>query len=246
MPKAFRKSSNLLIDLSADVGLVVVDLLRILKLKYDYKALSKITGFPVSTLTRYITGKTAPRGSKIEKLLKSLLNNINFSALISEYAGFNGGHLDLTRVMFNPSLVKVIGAYVLEEFAGMKITSILPLDILSMPLASYLSMVTSRPMHLLSYDPISADGHSIPIVYSNDEGGEMKACWLFLRRNYKSESILALSSRTPDPNLFNTLLKILGERKMELGGFFSVSVREDEFRKLKIPPGVKRSYILVT
>ncbi len=245
MPRAFRKSSNLLIDLSADAGLVVVDLLRVLKSKYDYKALSRITGFPISTLTRYITGKTAPRGPKAEKLLKNLLSNINLQALITKYAEFNGGRLDLTRIMLNPNLVKIIGAYILEEFAGMKITSILPLDLLSIPLASYLSTTISRPIHLLLCDPISADGRSIPIVYSNGEEGEAKAYWLFLRKNCKSESVLTLSSRTPDPDLFDLLLKTLAEQKMDLGGFFSVSVREDELRELRIPPGVKRSYILV-
>jgi len=36
----------------------------------------------------------------------------------------------------------------------------------------------------------------------------------------------------------------LKEHKIELGGFFSVIVEEDKLRRLKIPPGVKRSYIL--
>ncbi|MCD6312571.1 MAG: hypothetical protein J7L79_01985 [Thaumarchaeota archaeon] len=246
MAKAFRKSRSMLVDLSTDAGLVVVDLLRVLKSKYNYKALSRITGCPVSTLTRYITGKTAPRGAKAERLLRNLLNNINLPALITEGAEFDGGELDLTKIMLNPNLIKIIGAFILGEFAGMKITSILPLDFLSMPLASYLATSISRPIHLISSDPISADGHSIPLVFPDNGGGAARAYWLFMRKNCRGESVLMLSSRAPDPRFFDLLLKTLIDHKIELGGFFSVAVKEEELRALKIPPGVKRSYILIT
>ncbi|RLG04481.1 MAG: hypothetical protein DRN54_00840, partial [Thaumarchaeota archaeon] len=99
---------------------------------------------------------------------------------------------------------------------------------------------------LISSEPISADGHSIPLVFSDNGGGSARAYWLFVRKNCKSESVLMLSSRVPDPRLFDLLLKTLMDYKMELGGFFSVAVKEEELRKLKIPPGVKRSYILIT
>ena len=245
MAKAFRKRGSLVVDLSADAGLVIVDLLRVLKSRYNYKALSRITGCPVSTLTRYITGKTSPRGVRAERLLRNLLKNINLPALISEGAEFDGG-VDLTEVMLNPNLIKIIGAYVLGEFAGMKITSILPLDFLSVPLASYLATSISRPMHLISSEPISADGHSIPLVFLDNGDGAARAYWLFMRKNCKGESVLMLSSRVPDPHFFDLLLKTLMDHKIELGGFFAVAVKEEELRRLKIPPGVKRSYILIT
>jgi len=41
---------------------LVMDILKILKEKYDYNTLSKITGLPISTLSRYCTGKSTPKG----------------------------------------------------------------------------------------------------------------------------------------------------------------------------------------
>lgn len=245
MRRAFRKSNNMMISLSTDAGSVIVDVLKVLKLRYDYKALSRITGFPISTLTRYVTGKTAPRGSKAEKLLRNTLNNIDLPALIAEHSGFNDGRLDLTKVMLNPNLVKIIGAYVLEEFAGMKITSIMPLDILSLPLASYLSMTTSRPLHLVSPLPIPPPDRLMPLVFSDDSGDDTKAYWLLLEKNCNRESILLLGSRTPEPCFFNRLLEILVNEKVEVGGLFVVAAREDVLGELRVPPGVKRSYLLM-
>jgi hypothetical protein len=244
MSRAFRKSNNMVISLSTDAGSVIVDVLKILKLKYDYRALSKITGFPVSTLTRYITGKTAPKGSKAEKLLRNTLGNINLPAFIAEYSGFDGGRLDLTKVMLNPNLVKIIGAYVLEEFAGMKVTSIMSLDILSLPLASYLSIMTSRPLHLVSPFPISSPDHLTPLIFL-DDGGDARAYWLLLRKNCNRESVLLLSSRTPEPFFLNKLVESLISERIEIGGFFMVAAREEILREFRIPPGVKRSYLLV-
>ncbi|RLG12370.1 MAG: hypothetical protein DRN64_00050 [Thaumarchaeota archaeon] len=244
MARAFRKSRSFSIDLTADASMIAVDLLKVLKSKYDYKALSAITGIPVSTLTRYITGKTAPRSSKAERLLKNLLENINLAALISESAGHNGD-VDLAAVMLNPNMLKIIGAHVLEEFSGMKITAILPLDVLSVPLASYLSTAISRTMYLLSSEPVTADGHSIPVIFREAGRGAAKAYWLLVRRSCKNDSVLAISAQTPDPYLFNALVEVLAENGVALGGFFSVTAEEEKLRKLRIPPGVKRSYIVL-
>ncbi len=245
MSKAFRKSSSMLINLSTDTESIIVDILKVIKIKYDYRTLSKITGFPVSTLTRYVTGKTAPRGAKAERLLRNILSNINLPAFIAEYSGFNGGRLDLTRIMLNPNLVKIIGAYVLEEFAGMKITSIMPLDILSLPLASYLSITTSRPLYLVSPSPISSPDHLTPLVFSDEDRDDARAYWLLLEKNCNKESVLLLSSKTPEPRFFNSLIEFLMNEKIEVGGFFVVAAKENILSDLRVPPGIKRSYLFM-
>ena len=245
MAKSFRKFKNLAIDVSSEANEVIVDLLRILKSKYDYRTLSTLTGFPVSTLTRYITGRTSPKGAKAKKLLERLLNSVNVMRLIME-EGFDGNGVDLARVMLNPSMVKIIGAHVINEFTGMKITSILSLDVLSMPLASYIASATSRPMHIVSSEPISMNGDATPIIFADGGNGSARAYWLLARKNCRSESVLAVASQTPNPYFFNALVDALRKMEMELGGFFTIVAREEDLKKLRIPPGVKRSYIVLS
>lgn len=243
MAKSFMKVRSLSLDAS-EAGFIAVDVLRILKSRYDYRALSAMTGIPVSTLTRYITGKTSPKGAKAERLLKNLLSNLNLAALILDGVECNGEGLNLAEALLNPSIVKIIGAHVINEFIGMKITSILSMDLLSMPLAGYLATATSRPMHIISPEPILLNGDSTPILFK-EGGGLARAYWLISRRRCKRESVLAVSSRTPKPELFNSLMEVLRGLEMELGGFFSVVASEEEMRRLNIPPGVKRSYIIL-
>jgi len=246
MAKTFRKARNLVIDMTSEASEVVVDLLKVLKSRYDYRALSAITGFPISTLTRYITGKTSPKGVKAEKLLRNLLTNINLTALIASDIGRDSDNLDLTKIMLNPSIIRILGAHVIGEFIGMKITSILPLDILSIPLATYLASVTSRRMYIISPEPMSTDGGSIPIVFAENGHGAVRAYWFIAKGHGKGESVLIVSSKTPDPFFFNNLLDTLKDLGMELGGFFTVLAKEEDLQKMKIPPGVKRSYIFLS
>ena len=112
MAKVFKRTNRLTLNLEEEGRLIAVDLLKILKTKYNYRKLSTITGFPVSTLTRYLTGKTIPKRSRTEKLLKNLLANINISSLIAQNIGGGKDYSDLSRVMLDPNIIKVLGAHV--------------------------------------------------------------------------------------------------------------------------------------
>ena len=246
MAKAFKRTNRLTLNLDEGGRLIAVDLLKILKSKYNYRKLSTITGFPVSTLTRYLTGKTIPKRSRAEKLLKNLLADINISSLIAQ--NIDGGEEDypnLSRVMLDPNIIKVLGAHILNEFMGMKVTSFLSLDLLSIPLASYLSTTTSRPLHIIANEPIAFNGESIPIIFTEHGGMHAKSYWLVLRGNRRRESILAIASHSPTPPFFNSLMDTLTRLKHELVGIFMVSAREAHLKKMNLPPTLKRSYILL-
>ena len=233
-----------MLDSGEGLSSVAIDLLRILKARYNYRKLSVITGFPVSTLTRYLTGKTVPKGAKTWKLLKNLVANINISALIAQNIRNGDGYLDLTPIMLNSNMIKVLGAHVINEFAGTKVTSVLSLDMLSVPLASYLATTTSRPLHVISPEPLSVNGENIPIVFPELGTPYAKSRWLLMNSPKKRESILAVSSQTPDPSFFNALIKVLKRKNAEIAGLFTVIAKEEILQRLNIPPGVKRSYVL--
>lgn len=239
-----RGREKALLDSGDWLGSVAVDLLRILKTRYNYRKLSIMTGVPVSTLTRYLTGKTVPKGMKVKRLLKNLMANINISSLIAQSIRGSGDDMDLTPIMFDPNMVKVLGAYVINEFAGTRVTSFLALDTLSVPLTTYLAVSTSRPFHIVSSEPLSTNGESMPIIFNDPEDAWIKSYWLLLRFNRKRENVLAISSKTPDPRFFNLLAKTLEDKGSEITGLFSVVMSKENLNRLAVKPGCKRSYIL--
>ena len=223
---------------------VVIDLLKILKAKYNYRKIADMTGFPVSTLTRYLTGKTVPKGRKARQLLERLLSNINLQSIINQHIRYMDGYIDLSRLTTNPNIIKVLGAYVINEFAGTKITSILSFDMNVVPLASYISTTTSRSLGMLVPEPISPNGEAAPIVYPDIDGVHAVSRWLLFNPVRKRESILLLSSCTPLPSIFNPLQRILKRKGGEITGVFMIVANEEKLKELNLPSGIKRSYIL--
>ncbi len=239
-----RRASSFIGDSGEGVSSVAIDLLRIFKSRYNYRKISDMTGFPVSTLTRYLTGKTVPRGKKALQLLERLLTNLNIENIVNQHVRYLNGYVDLSQVMVNPNLVKVLGAYVINEFAGTKITSILSFDMTVLPLASYISTMTSRPLGILAQEPITPNGESIPIIYPDVDGVHAVSRWLLLGQSRKRESVLILSSKTPPPKLFNSLHRVLRRRSIEIGGVFMIIANEELLKELSLPPGIKRAYIM--
>jgi len=238
-----RKGKNL-IDSGEELSYVAVDLLKILKKRHDYRRLSIMTGVPVATLTRYLTGKTIPKKNRVKKLIRNILSNINIPSLIAQHMK-NGEIYELSSVMFDPNMVKVIGAYVINEYAGTKVTSFLALDTLSIPLTTYLAISTSRPFHVISEEPLTTNGSAVPIVYTEPRSVGAKSLWLTFNRSRKRESLLLVASRTPESSFFNNLVKNLNRMKVEISGFFSIIGDEEELMKLRLPPGCKRSHIII-
>lgn len=239
-----KSSGKELFQVNNDVSHITVDLLKVLKAKYNYKKLSNLTGIPVSTLTRYLTGKTIPKGTKSKRLLKNLIANLNVSSLISQFIKGNDA-VDISKIMFNPNMIKIIGAHIINEFAGMKITSFMALDLLSIPLTAYLSTVTSRHFSLVTKEPLPIDGQESFIVTCNDSKSIWPTCyWVFFKQVRKRESILMISTKTPEYDFFNKLAESLEKRNAEIVGIFSLIGNEEEYLKLDLKPGCKRYYIL--
>jgi transcriptional regulator with XRE-family HTH domain len=239
-----RSTGRELFQINNGVSHIVVDLLKVLKDRYNYKKLSNLTGIPISTLTRYLTGKTIPKGSKARRLLKNLVLNLNLSSLISQLIR-DGDSIDLFKVMFNPNMIKIIGAHVINEYVGMKITSFMALDLLSIPLTAYLSTVTSRHFYIVAREPLPVDNQELFTIFLNDSRSIWPTCyWVYFNQARKKESILMVSAKTPEYEFFNKLIEVLEKKNVEIAGLFSLIGSEEEFSKLSLKPGCKRYCIL--
>lgn len=226
------------------VSHITIDLLKVLKAKYNYKKLSNLTGIPVSTLTRYLTGKTIPKGAKSKRFLSNLIANLNISSFISQFIEDNNA-IDISKIMFNPNMIKIIGAHIINEFAGMKITSFMALDLLSIPLTAYLSTITSRHFSLVTREPLPTDGQESFVIACNDSKSAWTTCyWIFFKPVRKKESLLMVSTKIPECDFFNKLTEALEKKKVEIAGLFSLIGSEEDYSKLNLKPGCRKYYII--
>jgi adenine/guanine phosphoribosyltransferase-like PRPP-binding protein len=138
-------------------SLMLVELLKSLKSLMDYRMLSQHTGIPVSTLTRYVTNKTLPRGRKTLELINKLLNMEDIKTLISERVVVNGEDVDISRVVAESHLMKLAAIYLMREYAGHRIDCVLALDNPGLVLATAFGLQTMKETYYSETNDVLAD-----------------------------------------------------------------------------------------
>jgi len=241
MVKAFLKSTPLMHGMEA----VALDLLKLLKEKYDYKTLSKMTGLPVSTLNRYIKNKTMPQTQKAKRLIEKVAPLINATELIKEKALIDQEDVDIYGVVTNPSLMKIINFFIVSEFSGSKLTAIMPLDAHSVPVSAVLATTIDRRLLLLSERPLWDDEDAITLTYKVPGFVEKFKLWLPKEAISSKDSVLLLSSFLMADSLVNSIIHMLQKKGASIAGLFSIVAREQFWKKVLLPPGSRKKCLLL-
>lgn len=224
---------------------VAVDLLKLAKKQYDYKTLSKATGLPTSTLSRYITNKTFPRGEKARKLIERILPLADPPKLIRERVVVDEDVADVSGLVSDPNVLKILNVFVVNEFSGSKITTIMPLDTYSIPLATALGMAADRKIVLLSERPIWDDDEMHALTYRVPGFVGKVKLWLPKKAVTSKDSVLMLVSFLANSSLVDSVVRFLQVIKAMPTGVFAIAAREHAWSKLNLPPGIKKKCLLI-
>ncbi len=240
MVRTFVKSSSSIHGMET----VALDLLKLLKQKYDYKTLSKMTGLPISTLNRYIKDKTIPRSQNVKKLIEKVTSLINMDELIKEKVLINEDDVNIYELASNPSLLKLINFFIVNEFSGSKLTAIMPLDAHSVPLSAISAITIDRKILLLSERPLWDDDESIMLTYKIPGFIEKFRLWLPKNVVSSKDSVLMISSFINSDSLINSAVNLLQKRGASITGLFSIMAKEQLWKKITLPPGSRKKCLL--
>ncbi|MEM2237072.1 MAG: hypothetical protein QXR26_00150 [Candidatus Caldarchaeum sp.] len=125
-------------------SLILVDLLKTLKTMVDYKTLSEHTGIPVSTLTRYVTDKTLPRRRNAIAIVEKLLRMVDLESLVRQRILSDGDEYDVSSVVSESQLIKLIVPYMAKEFTGQKLDCLLAVDKAGLALATAFAIQNNK------------------------------------------------------------------------------------------------------
>ncbi|MEM2910443.1 MAG: helix-turn-helix domain-containing protein [Nitrososphaerota archaeon] len=241
MAKAFVRSTQSMHGMET----VALDLLKLLKQKYDYNTLSRMTGLPVSTLNRYIKNKTIPQTQKAKKLIERVSPLINMTELIKEKALIGQDDVNIYEIVSNPSLIKIINFFIVSEFSGSKLTAIMPLDVHSIPLSAVLATTIDRRMLLLSERPLWDDDEAITLTYRIPDFVEKFKLWLPKDAVSSKDSVLMISSFLITDSLVSSAVHMLNKKGASVVGLFSIVAREQFWKKVLLPPGSRKKCLLL-
>ncbi|MEM1942832.1 MAG: hypothetical protein QXO30_03580 [Candidatus Caldarchaeum sp.] len=212
-------------------SLILVDLLKTLKTMMDYKTLSKHTGIPVSTLTRYVTNKTLPRGRKIPETVDKLLELVNIESFVQQRLVTNGDEVDVSQVVAESQLIKLIVPYMYREFMGTKIDSVLAVDKAGLVVATAFGLATMKKTFYCVGSETGFPNRWKEVKYRVREA----RIWskVYVPSTVLRDNVLLTMGVLDDILLLKELRNRVVESRGEITGVFSIAASRDLMKNLK-------------
>jgi len=117
-----------------------IDMLKILKKRYTYDHLAKLTNLPITVLNRYVKGHVLPSAERANELLKVFRKKFDVKKEISDRIKFNkDGYFNNTDLVCDTLLLKLIANIVAMKYQDQKITKILTVATDGIPLSSFVA-----------------------------------------------------------------------------------------------------------
>ena len=114
-----------------------IELLKVLKKRFTYEELSKLTNLPITVLNRYVRGHVIPSSDRANKLFKIFEKKYNISKEIQTKIKFDDlGFFDNTFILSDILLLRMIARLIVQRFSDLKINKILTAAVDGIPLAT--------------------------------------------------------------------------------------------------------------
>ena len=118
----------------------VIRILKLLKKRYTYEELSKITGLPITVLNRYVRGKVLPSTDRAKELLELLSPYINIEDEVRKRIQFDEhGLFDNMKVLSDTNLMSLIAEEVASKYLGKDVSKVLTAATDGIPLAVHIA-----------------------------------------------------------------------------------------------------------
>jgi adenine phosphoribosyltransferase len=112
-----------------------VEVLGLLKKKYDYKTLSEMLDLPPSVLSRYVKGRVLPNRSRSERIISLFSEKMLADMIRSKIIKTEEGFYDLYEVVKDIRLQKLIGKVAFNEFSYVPVNKLLTVAADGIPVA---------------------------------------------------------------------------------------------------------------
>jgi len=112
-----------------------IEVLGLLKKKYDYKTLSEMLDLPPSVLSRYVKGRVLPNRSRSERIISLFSEKVLADMIRGKIIKTEEGFYDLYEVVKDIRLQKLIGKVAFNEFSYVPVNKLLTVAADGIPVA---------------------------------------------------------------------------------------------------------------
>ena len=228
----------------ASKSYLALELLKTLKKSHDYKTLSQLTGIPVSTMTRYINGRTIPRGRRVSHLLARLTELVDVEKIVRERVKNGPDGFDITSAISDDYILRLVTASFASRLMASQVSTILAVDEPGIALATALGLMLGKRFYFASERQLWHDEMAVSVKYIIGESGERRILWIPRDALKSRKSTLITAGVVSHPALFKAIHRVVTESGGYLSGICAIASTATALQELKPHLAGERNVIL--
>jgi len=214
----------------AKIRLLANDMLRLLKPNIHYSDLSKITGIPESVLCRYVRGSIIPSFEHAATIIARLALSIDIDYLLRSLVEEEKSNIiDLSRVLKDPYIVKLLSIIIYLKLIEKEVTKIVATAESVLPLATLLAIELAAPVVLVKRKAYPGVHYYTAIIPRSPKDTET----IYIDKDLisRKDSVFVLADVVYTGRTLKSVLAILEKAKVNITDIVVVLALGEAWRK---------------
>ncbi|MDD1778086.1 MAG: adenine phosphoribosyltransferase [Candidatus Helarchaeota archaeon] len=200
-----------------------IDMLKILKKRYTYDNLGKLTNLPITVLNRYVKGHVLPSAERANELLKVFKKKFDVKKEIIDKIRFDKqGYFDNTNLVTDTLLLKLIAQMVALKYQDTKITKILTVATDGIPLSTFIAGELGVTLALAKKNREAGISKFYEEDFSHKTTGVIQTLYIPKTELTSKDHILIVDDIIRTGVTQSALVKLVKKASANLVGIFSI------------------------
>lgn len=203
-----------------------IEMLRILKHRYTYETLSKMTEIPITVLNRYVKGRVIPGEDKARHIISLLDDHFNIEEEIRNKIILTENNIvDSSQVLSDTVLTRRIAEKAIEMFSDKKIDVVLTAAVDGIPIASQIANLLEVKLAIAKkYKNLTSSNYVSTVFLSGDVSVSLYVPKGLIKKKY---NVLVVDDLIMGGSTQRALLDLVKNCKANTAGVFCLAALGD-------------------
>ncbi len=212
------------------IRLMANEILRLLKPHLSYHDLNKLTGVPESILCRYVRGNIIPSYEQAVNILSKISLSIDIDSLLRNLVvSEKSTIIDLSRVLKDPYVIRLITILLLIELTGREISKIIATSESVLPIATMLGLELNSSIVLVKRRAYPGIQYLSAIIVRSPKESET----IYIDRDLinKRDQILVLADVVYTGKTLNAILNLLTKARARINDIIVILALGEQWKR---------------
>lgn len=224
-----------------------IELLRMLKKYHSYDELSGIMGYSKVVINRYIKGHVLPASDRADEIIQIAKNNLDVEQLVKDQLVLYKGYFDMTMLLGNTALLRLVAQYVADNFKDAGITKIGAVAPEGLPFAVHLATELGIEIAIAKRTRDLGVREFVKVHFPQESTGELLSLNLPKGLLTLDDRVLIIEDSCRSGTTLEMMVELVEKSRAKIGGIFVLAGMGDKWKstikKLKERFGEKNVYI---